>query len=231
MNKGAWFVLALSCFPLLSGCGNNANNTGSNAAGFSLNTIVGARSQSHTAGIQTPAASDPNPTASRGWSQWTAAPNRRKDAAEGIRQWTRVNSAAKTMDLKITAHGAGSQSPSQSRLGATTVVLPPGWTVDVSLQNTGGARHSLIVVPFNHRLAGGTVGSARADTSGTVAPSSKQHFVFKARTPGQYALVCTTQGHQDGIYDTVVVSKTASTAIITSTNRSEPSNNRFGQSK
>lgn len=139
--------------------------------------------------------------------------------------------------------GTGAASPPagpMSRPGGTSqnnanhghplsVHVPTGWRVQIVLLNNGPDAHTSVIVPFSQRNIDGSYQaltraeaapgtSARPASPATPrasAPHTPQTFVFKARTPGNYAVLCVTPGHQNGVLARVSVGAGISPSVAT----------------
>ncbi|MCL6593710.1 MAG: hypothetical protein K6T31_07010 [Alicyclobacillus sp.] len=80
-------------------------------------------------------------------------------------------------------------------LAAPVLRVPLGWQVTVALDNPLGW-HSAMLVQYPDLAAG-----PRSDSAivGRGATGRTQSILFKARTPGRYAVVCATPGHHHGV--------------------------------
>ncbi|MCL6637376.1 MAG: hypothetical protein K6T26_05460 [Alicyclobacillus sp.] len=108
--------------------------------------------------------------------------------------------------LQLTADRPTPPAPAPATVPAAPVLhVPLGWQVTVTLDNPLGW-HSAMLVQYPNLAAG-----QRADAAivGRGATGRTQNILFKARTPGRYAVICATPGHHQGVMAVLEVSTEA----------------------
>ncbi len=104
--------------------------------------------------------------------------------------------------------------------GQLTLTVPLHWTVDVVFKNVGGLPHSVLFETWNTSLSNANPtpafkGASSPDPVSGTPPGSGANFHFVAAKVGKYRMVCAFPGHASlGMWDTMIVSKTAKTASL-----------------
>lgn len=141
-------------------------------------------------------------------------------------QWISANPSGKTANLRLEAaykNINGGFNFNGFSSGNMTVTIPKGWDVQVSFTNdSSDDAHSAMIVPYNDRQATNLSASSEAFKNSStpnsfigVMKGTKQKFNFIASKAGKYAIVCGVPGHDAaGMWDTLIVSDSASTATI-----------------
>jgi hypothetical protein len=115
--------------------------------------------------------------------------------------------ASRSGDLLLIAHRdrrpAGQLNP--------ILTIPIGWVVDVAFLTQGSDPHSLNLVPFDATRPGRGM---PITYTGTGTSGQTQSFLFNARTPGDYAVVCTKANHRDGVLAVLRVSDDVSSPSL-----------------
>jgi hypothetical protein len=111
--------------------------------------------------------------------------------------------ASRSGDLLLIAH------PDRRPAGQLNPILtiPVGWVIDVAFLTQGTDPHSLNLVQFDATRPGRGM---PVTYTGSGTAGQTQSFLFKARTPGDYAVVCTKAHHRDGVLAVLRVSEDAS---------------------
>lgn len=123
-----------------------------------------------------------------------------------VSRTVKVSAAQQTVhiDLRATLHLPATTRAADDAL----VTVPRGWMVDVTLQNAYGSHHQALILPYDPygaKLGAGTLPPFAVDRG---AHSTTQDFMFKGRTPGDYAIVCTTPGHRNEMFGVFRISET-----------------------
>lgn len=194
----------------LVGCGNTGNNTGGFAwnaggsgGGFAGNAALG--TNQHRAG-----------SIQRGGQDQGAALAVRPDPFV-MSEHAQIRSADKTVVLTIadlpqgarkTTGTAAATSNGTAAAGQVNIQgahghplsihVPKGWRVLVVMRNNTSA-HEPIMVPYSQRFINGSYPAS------PVTRPANATVIFKARTPGSYALLCSAAGHQNGLLARVYV--------------------------
>ena len=138
-------------------------------------------------------------------------------------QILRVDALTSTVGLRLDAgwtDADGGFNFDGFGLGAMTVSVPLGWTVEVTCRNNSTQfTHSCAVVR-NVALspAGGPVvfGAASHDPTTGLSYGSSATFSFRASKVGRYRIACLVTGHEaDGMWDWFVVSSGGVPAVHT----------------
>ncbi|WP_188881603.1 hypothetical protein [Alicyclobacillus cellulosilyticus] len=123
-----------------------------------------------------------------------------------------VHMVANTNAAGTTVHQVTPGGALTPQIGRRNIVLPQGWTLHATLTGNRAAGHSLMVVPNTPAVRAGRL---PAYVVGRGAVGDVQRFTWHARTPGQYAIVCTTPHHRGEVLVTFTVSPTATRPAVT----------------
>jgi sulfocyanin len=140
---------------------------------------------------------------------------------DATNQWMNIDSAHKTVTLKLVAAMNGGRNYNGHKHGYMVIAVPTHWNVNVNFQNDSAtAPHSAVVVPFlnnedKSKLQPVFPGAA-SPNAGTGTPKGKvENFRFTVNKPGRYAIVCGVKGHRDrGMWATLSVSDAIPTPRI-----------------
>lgn len=166
-------VLLVGALTGCTGPANQAANHISNAAGYTLNAIGG-----------------------------DVPPSAHRQAPVNTQTFPTMRSSIQVDDNTHSVQMRLSEMPHTTQVranpnSAPTLSVPLGWHVYVTLANTTATiPHSAMVVQYNHGLDARQM--ARYVT-GKGLTGQNQTFLFKARTPGEYAVVCALPGHHEGV--------------------------------
>jgi uncharacterized cupredoxin-like copper-binding protein len=98
---------------------------------------------------------------------------------------------------------------SEFRFEDSTIRVPAGKPVRLTLANSGAIEHDLVVerLPAKDVRAGGAAGHGHGDQVAAHAAAGKQAWVqFTPTKTGSYEIVCTVAGHKEaGMRGTLVV--------------------------
>lgn len=132
-------------------------------------------------------------------------------------------STAKTVELSLIAGKTpanGSFNFNGYAKGALTVTVPVGWRVVIHYSNAGALRHSLVVIPYAGTQPDSAPppvfpGASTKDLVDGIGAGKQETVTFVAGKPGTYEFLCGVLGHaQAGMWDRLVVSRTARTAAV-----------------
>jgi sulfocyanin len=137
---------------------------------------------------------------------------------------TWVTTKGKVVNLTLVAdynsNGGGFNFNGAAK-GQLTVTVPLGDKVNVTFTNKASLPHSAQIVKFSKTPPAAAVPDAfkgansPSPTNGMVGKSA-QKFSFTANKAGSYLIICAVPGHAAaGMWDTLVVSKTAKAATAT----------------
>ncbi|HVC81383.1 MAG TPA: sulfocyanin-like copper-binding protein [Chloroflexota bacterium] len=136
---------------------------------------------------------------------------------------TWVSTKGKVVNLTLIAaynnNGSGFNFNGASK-GQLTVTVPLGDKVNVTFSNNASLPHSAQIVAFSKTPPTGSVrdafkGASTANPTSGVVKGKTQKFSFTANKAGNYLIICAVPGHAAaGMWDTLVVSKTAHTASV-----------------
>jgi sulfocyanin len=104
--------------------------------------------------------------------------------------------------------------------GQLTVTVPLGDKVNVTFSNNAALPHSAQVIAYSKNVPSGPVsdafkGANTANSTSGVTKGTTQKFSFTANKAGNYQIICAVPGHAAaGMWDTLVVSKSAHTASV-----------------
>lgn len=140
---------------------------------------------------------------------------------DATKQWMNIDSADKTVTLKLVAAMNGGLNYNGHKHGYMVIAVPTHWHVNVNFQNdSGSAPHSAVVVPFHDnadksKLQPVFQGAASPNSSMGTTRGEITKFDFTADKPGRYAIVCGVKGHRDrGMWATFSVSDAIATPRI-----------------
>ncbi|HVA89805.1 MAG TPA: sulfocyanin-like copper-binding protein [Chloroflexota bacterium] len=136
---------------------------------------------------------------------------------------TWVSTKGKTVSLTLIAgynnNGSGFNFNGASK-GQLTVTVPLGDVVNVTFSNNASLPHSAQVIAFSKTIPASSVSDAfknanSANPTSGVVKGKVQKFSFTVNKAGTYLIICPVPGHAlAGMWDTLVVSKSAHTASV-----------------
>lgn len=173
-------ALTLTC--VITGCTpglNQAANHVTNAAGYTLNAIGGGPTNAVN-GIHS--------------NSGTTSPRK-------LHASVRVDDQLHSVQLQLADTSLTDQGGNSSQGYPPTLNIPLGWRVYVTLTNSS-TEHSAMIVQYDNGL---DAQQMIRHVLGKGETGNTQSFLFKARTPGDFAVVCANPNHHDGVLSLIRV--------------------------
>lgn len=185
MKKHRWIegLAGILVVAALSGCNEPSNHVANhiaNLGSYTLNAIGG----DLPPGSQRP---------SRGPA----------DTTHVMQSSIHIDEITHTVQMNLSESPHTSVPPTQNSVTPhpPTLSAPLGWRVYVTLSDPT-PEHSIMVVPYDNGL---DPEQMNKHVLGKGATGTHQSFLFKARTPGEYAIVCAVPGHPNPVLGLIQV--------------------------